>query len=246
MGTLSVPESPPGFRASVDGYTRRFDDITVDTPRKTRCIDDTLLWDNTTESAFWHTLDYITHCSKNGIVFNPDKFHFASDEVEFAGFLITANGVKPTRKMTESILQFPTPTNISDVRSWFGLVNQVSYAFSQAEIMTPFRELLRTKNRKFYWNETLEKIFQESKRVIVAKIEEGVQTFELNRTTGLATDYSRTGISFFLFQKYCGCTGEPDMSYSDGHWKLILSGSRLTNDAESRYASVEGEALALV
>ena len=245
-GRYRYLRAPQGFHASGDGYTHRFDNITVDTPRMTRCIDDTLLWDSNVESAFWHTVEYITHCGKNGIVFNPEKFHFACDEVEFAGFLVTANGFRPTRKMTEAILHFPTPTNITDVRSWFGLVNQASYAFSQAEVMAPFRELLRTKNRKFYWDETLEKIFQESKRVIVAKIKEGVQSFELNRTTGLATDYSKTGISYFLFQKHCSCTGEPDMNCGEGHWKLILSGSRFNNDAESRYAPVEGEALALV
>ena len=159
-GRYRYLRAPQGFHTSGDGYTRRFDDITVDTPRMTRCIDDTLLWDNNFESASLHTVDYITHCGENGIVFNPDKFHFACDEVEFAGFLVTTDGVKPTKKMTESILHFPTPTNITDVKSWFGLVNQVSYAFSQAEVMAPFRELLRTKNRKFYWDETLEKIFQ--------------------------------------------------------------------------------------
>ncbi len=34
--------------------------------------------------------------------------------------------------------------------------------------------------------------------------------------------------------------------YGDGHWKLIFAGSRFTTDAESRYAPVEGEALALI
>ena len=194
--------------------------------RKTRCIDDSLLWDDSIESSFWHTLDYISQCADKGVVFNPDKFHFADMEVEFAGFLVTANGVKPTKRMTDAILHFPTPTNISGVRSWFGLVNQVSYAFSQAEVMAPFRELLRTKNRKFYWDETLERLFKESKRVIVEKIENGVKTFEINRTTGLATDYSKTGISFFLFQKHCKCPGEADMSCGVGHWKVIRAGSR--------------------
>ena len=58
----------------------------------------TLLWDKTTESAFWRTLDYNTHSAKNGSDFKPDKFHIARDEVEFAGFLITTNGVKPSKK----------------------------------------------------------------------------------------------------------------------------------------------------
>lgn len=245
-GRYRYLRAPQGFHASGDGYTRRFDDITVDIPRKTRCIDDTLLWDGTTDSAFWHTLDYITHCGRNGIVFNPDKFKFACDEVEFAGFIITADGIKPSKKMTEAILNFPTPTNITGVRSWFGLVNQVSYAFSQAEVMAPFRELLRTKDRKFYWDTTLDNLFEESKKHIVRKIEEGVKTFEKNRATCLSTDYSKNGIGYFLFQKHCQCPTESGPNCGENHWKIILAGSRFTKDAESRYSPVEGEALALI
>lgn len=32
-----------------------------------------------------------TIAEKNNIVFNPEKFHFAKDEVEFAGFSVTAD-----------------------------------------------------------------------------------------------------------------------------------------------------------
>ena len=45
---------------------------------------------------------------------------------------------------------------------------------------------------------TLERLFKESKREIVDKIEKGVKTFEINRTTGLGTDFSNFGISFFF------------------------------------------------
>lgn len=62
-------------------------------------------------------------------------------------------------------------------------MNQVSYEFSEAEMMAPFRELLRSKNRRFYWDETLEQFFEESKRVIVREIVDGVKTFEINKTT---------------------------------------------------------------
>ena len=213
----------------------------MDTPRKTRCIDDSLLLDETIESAFWHTLEYITHCGRNGIVFNPDEFQFAEDEVEFAGFRITADGVKPTKKMTEAIINFPTTTNITGIRSWFGLVNKVSYAFSQAETMAPFRELLRTKYRKFYWDVTLDKLFEESKRNIVREIEERVKTFEMNRTTCLSTDYSKTGIGYFLFQKHCRCPTELGPNCGENHWKIILAGFRFTKDAESHYSPIEEE-----
>ena len=56
----------------------------------------------------------------------------------------------------------------------------------------------------------------------------------------------RLQIEHFLFQKYCNCATEAGPVCGEDHWKLILAGSRLTSDAESRYAPVEGEALALV
>ena len=39
--------------------------------------------------------------------------------------------LKSAAKYTASIRDFPTPTNISDARSWYGLVNQVAYCFNK-------------------------------------------------------------------------------------------------------------------
>lgn len=122
------------FHALRDAFARRFDDITVDMVIKL-CIDDSIHWNDKTETAFWHILEYISHCSKNSIVFNTELFHFG-EVVESAGFWITKDGVKLR------FHQFPTHTNITSVRYWHRLVNQVSYAFTQAEIMVSFRELL--------------------------------------------------------------------------------------------------------
>lgn len=124
-------------------------------------------------------------------------------KMKFAGFRITTDGIKP-KKMTEAILQFATSTNITSIRSWFGLVNQVSYTFSQGEIMSPFRELLQTENWKFDWDNMLNRMFETLKKVFVQEIEE-VMSFEVNRPTCLSTDYSRIGVGYFLFQKYCRC-----------------------------------------
>ena len=60
---------------------------------------------------------------RNGITLNPDKFVFGADTVTFAGFEITLTNVRPCKTFIHSILDFPTPTNITDIRSWFGLVN---------------------------------------------------------------------------------------------------------------------------
>ena len=125
-------------------------------------------------------------------------------------------------------------------------MNQVSYAFAQAEAMTPFRELLASKKRTFYWDEELSRVFEQLKHEIIRSAREGVCTFEIDRPTCLATDWSQKGIGFSLTQKHCDCQGTVDPNCGGGHWKLIFAGSRFTKDAESRYAPIEGEALALV
>ena len=247
-GRFRYCRAPMGFHASGDAYTRRFDDITVGEPRMVRCIDDSLLWDPADDiaAAFWHAFDYIKLCADNGVVFNQEKFVFAEESVEFAGFNVHMEGVRPPQKIISAIENFPAPRNITDIRSWFGLVNQVSYAFANADIMGPFRELLASKKRAFYWDGTLEDVFERSKQEIVQRVQEGVRTFEIDRATCLATDWSKTGIGYSLTQKHCDCTGPINPNCGGGHWKLILAGSRFTKDAETRYAPIEGEALALV
>jgi hypothetical protein len=76
------------------------------------------------------------------ITLNPTKIKFARDSVEFS-FIITPTTVKPCEKYIKVITEFATPKSLTDVRSWFGLVNQVAYVFCIREAMAPFRTLLR-------------------------------------------------------------------------------------------------------
>ena len=112
--------------------------------------------------------------------------------------------------------------------------------------MAPFHEQLSSKNKKFYWNATLDGIFEASKKKIVELIIEGVRSFKMKRATCLSSDWSMTGLSFFLHWQHCSCPTAKVPDCGNGHWKLIFSGSHFTTDAESRYALVEGEALALI
>ena len=109
--------------------------------------------------------------------------------------------------------------------------------------MLPFRELLKPGN-SFAWNDELEYIFAEYKEAIAAEVEEGVRIFDKARPTCLATDWSKDGIGFCMFQKHCTCPGTTPFCCRDG-WKISLVGSRFTHAAESRYAPIECEALAV-
>ena len=109
--------------------------------------------------------------------------------------------------------------------------------------MQPFRDLLKPKS-VFTWNEELNDIFEESKQQIITEIEKGVRIFDPARPTCLATDWSQTGIGFWLLQKHCQCNVTKPFCCKTG-WKTTIVGSRFTHAAETRYAPVEGEALAV-
>ena len=46
-----------------------------------RCIDDTVLWEDTLDNCIKQTFIFIQECAAEGVVFNKKKFQFACDEV---------------------------------------------------------------------------------------------------------------------------------------------------------------------
>ena len=77
------------------------------------CVNDSLLYDENLEVA-----------GKGGVVLNSNKFQFAQETVDFAGFRIAEDVAEPLPKYLNAIREYPTPTNIHDIRSWFGLVDR--------------------------------------------------------------------------------------------------------------------------
>ena len=77
---------PQGYLDSGYTYVHRYDKIIKDVPCKVKIVNDTLLFDKNIEEAFYHTLDYLLLCEKNGIILNREKFQFCQNVVQFEGF----------------------------------------------------------------------------------------------------------------------------------------------------------------
>ena len=256
--------APQGYISSGDAYTRRFDEIAMDFPNKIKVVDDALLFTplSTTEydvpekdrldtpstsiaESFFQAARWLDLCGRHHITGNPSKFAMGEIETDFTAFRLCETTVGPCRSFLEAINNFPTPQNITDVRSFFGLINQVSYAFASNEKMAPFRDFLKP-SVKFCWTPELQKLFEEAKIVIIEEVKRGVQIFDKDRPTCLVTDWSKEGTGFWLYQKHCQCPPPHKPFCCKNGWKTVLVGSRFTSSAESRYAPIEGEALAIV
>lgn len=110
-----------------------------------RCVDDTIFYDQGLLEHWWRTLHFLEMVGKAGIILNLEKFQFAQKTVDFAGFRLSENSVEPLPKYIDTIKNLPTPTSITYIRSWFGLVNQISCYAQLRNIMSPFKSLLSPK-----------------------------------------------------------------------------------------------------
>ena len=244
-GRYRYRTAPQGLISAGDGYTHRKAEIMADFDNVKDCVDDSLLYDDTIEENFHRVCAFLEQGARGGCTFNPEKFQFGKRELDFLGFRVTDTGIKPTKEFIDSIMSFPTPKNITDIRAWFGAINQISYSFAAAPVMAPFRHLLSSKV-PFQWSVELQAAFDASKQEILKQCELGVRSFDPSLPTALATDWAKLGIGWWLTQKHCICPGDPIPGCCKGGWQTVYCGSRFCSPAESRYHPIEGEGLACI
>ena len=248
-GRYRYLRTPQGLCSSSDAYTRKFDDAIEHIPRKLKCVDDVLLYNSNVEQAFWHTYQFLETCAQKGITLHPKKFRFCRREVDFVGYHIGWEAYYPTEERLSALRSFnmPEKPSIKDIRSWFGFVNQLAPFLATAPVMAPFRELLKKPSSKnVYWDGQLKEKFNQAKEIICQLAKDGLAYFDSSRPTTAITDWSREGIGFIIMQQYCSCNSTDIPFCCKDGWRLALCGSRHLNSAESNYAPVEGEALAVV
>ena len=97
-----------------------------------------------------------------------------TNKVEYLGFTITADGVRPNKKKVQAIVDFPKPTCAKGVRSFLGMANFYQrHVQRMVSICRPLTELTRMdkKSKKpvsFVWTEECQKAFEEVKRSLAS------------------------------------------------------------------------------
>ena len=94
--------------------------------RYRRIVDDVVIFDKDEAQHASHVREFLQRCLEKKITLNTEKWAYARTKVSFAGYLISHNGYSMENSITSAISNFPTPTNRTNLRSFFGLVNQLS------------------------------------------------------------------------------------------------------------------------
>ena len=101
---------------------------------------------------------------ESGMQVNPRKCIWASNQIEYLGYVLSKDGIKPQEKKIEALLNIKEPTNKKQLRRFIGMIIYYKEMFSQrAHIMKPLTSLTG-KNTKWVWGEEQSRTFHEVKK----------------------------------------------------------------------------------
>lgn len=175
----------------------------------------------------------IKRADEHNVSFNAKKTiaAFVVTEGDFAGFRLDSRGYRPSPELVIAIAEFPRPADKTDLRSFYGLCQQVGlFSDKIVEALNPFSPLLK-KQTSVNWLPVHDDAFIVA-RNLLSQVP-ALAYYDATRPTTLFTDASRLkGLGFVLKQQQ-----------ADGKWRVVQAGSRFTAPAESRYAMIELECL---
>src|SRR5687768_15749206 len=220
---------PMGLCNSPDIFQEKMSELMVGLEFARAYLDNLLIISKTDFNEHLEHLEHaLTQLSEAGLKINASKCSFCQAELEYLGYWITRNGIKPIAKKVEAILKLAPPTKRKELRKFIGMINYYRDIWPQrAHLLTPLTALTSEKV-EFIWTEEHQRAFDEMKRAISRETLFAYPNF--NEVFEIHTDASLYQLGTCISQN-----GKPIAFYSG---KL--------NPAQTRYTTTERELLSIV
>ena len=232
FGRFHFNRLPFGINSAPEHFQRRMSQILADLEGAICLIDDVLIYGKTQEEHDTRLTKVLQKLQAVGLTLNSNKCEFSKSQVKFLGQVINSQGVSPDPDKTKAILQMEEPKNVTDVRRYLGMINQLSKFSPDLSSKTkPLRDLLSTKNQ-WAWGPSQQKAFADTKAELSSP--RILALYNPAAKTTVSADASPFGLGGVLSQKQ-----------SSGQWQPVSYISRSLTSVEQRYAQVEKECLAV-
>lgn len=224
-----------GLRNAAQTF-QRFMDAILALPFVFVYLDDILVASATKEEHKAHLEEVFRRLSEHGLTINQDKCTFCKPEVEFLGFLISAQGVSPLPSKVDTIASFPRPVNRGQLRRFLGMLNFYRKCLPKtAEVQCILHSLVGTCKKNDLnpvdWTPAAEEAFTRCQQAIkeAAMLAHPSSDSELT----LACDASNTAIGAVLQQRE-GST-----------WRPLGFFSKALTKTQQKYSAYDRELIAI-
>ena len=176
-----------------------------------------------------HVLSKLVHA---GLKLKPSKCNFYARQVNYLGHVVSAEWVATDPTKICAVVDWPTPTSVTDIRSFLGLCSYYrKFIKDFAKIADPLTRLTK-KDVPFQWDSKAQEAMDElKKRLVNCPI---LSYPDPSADFVLDCDASDTGIGRVLSQVV------------DGKEQVVCYGSKTLSKPERRYCVTRRELLALV
>ena len=125
-GRYKYLRAPMGLSSTGDVYNLLMDAACDGLKNQKKVVDDILLYENNFKGHVIQIRKLLQRFRDHGISVSKSKFNFAQPQVKYVGFVVKSDGVELDPTKVRAIAKFPTPTNLTELRWFMGLVNQMS------------------------------------------------------------------------------------------------------------------------
>ncbi len=220
-----------GLSSSGDEYCTRGDAALSGIKDIKKIVDDILIHTKTLPELLEKVRKVFERCPEHQITLSREVR--MGNEIKFAGYTLSHQGVRVNTDKLKAIRDFPEPTNVTQLRSFLGLANQLGkFMPDLTQVTTPLRALLKA-NTAWLWLPEHSAAMTQTKAILLKPAE--LNHFSTSKPSHLFTDATRlNGPGYALIQ------------YDEDKPHIIQCGSRSLSDAEANYAIIELECLAII
>ena len=195
-------------------------------------VDDVTIFSSSLEEHFEHLQTVLNAIRKAGLTLNRKKCDFMKQSIEYLGFIIGHNSIKPSQEKIKCIINYPTPKSKKELKSFLGLVNSYRALIEEYAERTADMYHLLKKDKRFVWSEGNDQQFKALKALMTSN--PVVRMPDFSRKFIVRTDASDRAMAGILQQMD-----------DSGNRYVVEYFSKKFSDCQSRYATIEKEATAL-
>lgn len=196
-------------------------------------MDDMLLATRTWEDHKRLLREILRRLATRGLLLNLKKCKFCCEELDYLGYAVNAEGIRPSEGHIEAIRKYPTPGNARELRSCIGLFSYFRrFVPNFSRVARPLQNLLK-ENVEYNFDQGCISAFEKLKETLTSS--PILTIYDPKRETELHCDASSHGFGAILMQKQ-----------DDGNFHPISFFSKTTTGSESKYHSFELETMAVL